>query len=207
MILGLITLKHSLCLLIPFFGTSNPGLHYVPKKSILIKRGYLDWRAFSLRKFFVINEGCCLLSSAKILDKPFTCSGWIFKCIIGQSKKRNEKENVTLGWKPEKGSLEQKLENSQRLAGKANKRMKGQRPDSIWNPYEVLYPSQNQKFELFILECLPSNSWTYHGGSWRLSNYHIQEQQKWIFLRCLIFKEFIFSKKGLGTAPSLCLTK
>ena len=40
MILGLITLKHSLGLLILSFGTPNPGLHYVPKKSILIKYGY-----------------------------------------------------------------------------------------------------------------------------------------------------------------------
>ena len=40
MILGLITLKHSLGLFILSFGTPNPGLHYVPKKSILIKYGY-----------------------------------------------------------------------------------------------------------------------------------------------------------------------
>ena len=78
------------------FETMNPGLYYVPEKSILIKRGYLDWRAFSLRKFFVINEGCGLLSSAKILDKPFTCSGWIFKCIIGQSKKWKMKKKKWL---------------------------------------------------------------------------------------------------------------
>ena len=38
MILGLITLKHSLGLLILSFGTPNPGLHYVPEKSILIER-------------------------------------------------------------------------------------------------------------------------------------------------------------------------
>ena len=41
-ILGLITLKHNLGLLILSFGAPNPGLHYVPKKSILIERGYLD---------------------------------------------------------------------------------------------------------------------------------------------------------------------
>ena len=34
MILGLITLKHSLDLLILSFGTPNPSLHYVPKKFI-----------------------------------------------------------------------------------------------------------------------------------------------------------------------------
>ena len=42
MILGLITLKHSLALLILSFKTMNPGLHYVTKKFILIKHGYLD---------------------------------------------------------------------------------------------------------------------------------------------------------------------
>ena len=35
------------------FETMNPGLYYVPEKSILIKRGYLDWRAFSSRNFFL----------------------------------------------------------------------------------------------------------------------------------------------------------
>ena len=42
MILGLIILKHNLSLFIFSFGTLNPSLHYVPKKSILIERGYLD---------------------------------------------------------------------------------------------------------------------------------------------------------------------
>ena len=55
MILGLITPKHSLGLLILSFETSNPGLHYVPKKSILIECGYLDWRGFFL-KSFIINK-------------------------------------------------------------------------------------------------------------------------------------------------------
>ena len=45
-----ITLKHNLGLFILSFETINPGLHYVPEKSILIEHGYLDWRAFSLRK-------------------------------------------------------------------------------------------------------------------------------------------------------------
>ena len=56
MILGQITLKHSLGLLILSFGTPKPGLHYVPEKSILIERGYLDWRAFFFEKFFIINK-------------------------------------------------------------------------------------------------------------------------------------------------------
>ena len=42
MILGLITLKHSLGLLILSFETPNSDPHYVPEKSILIEHGYLD---------------------------------------------------------------------------------------------------------------------------------------------------------------------
>ena len=64
MILGLITLKHSLGLLFLSFETINPSLHYVPEKSILIERRYLDWRGFSL-KIFHNQQGCRLFSSAK----------------------------------------------------------------------------------------------------------------------------------------------
>ena len=54
---------------------------------------------FPWGNFFVINKGCCLLSSAKILDKPFTCSGWIFKCIIRQSKQKKKKRKKEMKWK------------------------------------------------------------------------------------------------------------
>ena len=89
----------------------------------------------------------------------------------------------------------------------ANRRMKGQRPNNIRSLYEVLYPFQNQIFEPFVSEWLPLNSWVYHSGSWRLSNCHIQERQKWIFLRCLIFKEFIFPEKFLRNVPPLLLNQ
>ena len=46
MILGLITLKYNLSLFILSFETINPGLRYVPEKSILIECRYLDWRVF-----------------------------------------------------------------------------------------------------------------------------------------------------------------
>ena len=47
---------------------------------------------FSLKDF--CNQwGCCPFSLAKILDKSFTCLEWIFKCIIGQSKKWKMKKN------------------------------------------------------------------------------------------------------------------
>ena len=58
----------------------------------------------------------------------------------------------------------------------------GQRSKPFWCPQPLPKP--------FIQKI-----WVYHGRSWRLSNFHIQRQQKWIFLRCLIFKEFIFPEK------------
>ena len=137
-----ITLKHNLDLFILSFETMNPDLHYIPKKSILIEPGHLDWRGFSLRGFYN-QQGCCLFSSAKILNKSFTCSGWIFKCIIGQSEMKKENKNVTIGWKPEKGSLERKWENFQRLTGRTSKRMKSQQPRSIWSLHGFLNPFQN----------------------------------------------------------------
>ena len=51
MILGLITLKHNLGLSILLFETMNLGPHYVPKKSILIERGYLTEEFSFLRNF------------------------------------------------------------------------------------------------------------------------------------------------------------
>ena len=67
--------------------------------------------------------------------------------------------------KTRKGSLELKQENFRSLIGEANRRMKGQRSDSIRILYEVLYPFQNQKFEPFVPKYFPLNSRVYHGGS------------------------------------------
>ena len=196
-----ITLKHNLGLFILSFETINT-LH--TWKFILIERGYLDWRAFSLRKFFVINEGRCLLSSAKILDKSFTCSEWIFKCIIGQSKNEKErKKKNDSRVKTRKGGLEQKWENFQRLVGEANRRIKGQRSDSIRNLYVVFYLSQNQKFELFVPECLPSNSQTYQG--WVLTPVKLPYSgtKKMDPFKMLDFQRIHFLEKGLGNVPPL----
>ena len=116
--------------------------------------------------------------------------------------------------KTRKGSLEQKRENFWSLTGEANKRMKGQRSNSIRNLYEVLYPSQNQKFELFVPKCLPSNSRTYHGGSWCLSNCHIQKLKKWWMnlFKMLDFQRTHFLKKrpwkcATFFAQSICADK
>ena len=58
-------------------------------------------------------------------------------------KDENEKRKNDSRVKIRKGSLEQKRENFQRLVGRANRKMKGQGPDSIRILYEVLYPFQN----------------------------------------------------------------
>ena len=133
-----ITLKHNLGLFILHFETMNPGLHYVPEQSILIEPGYLDWKGFSLRDF-CNQRGCCFFSSAKILDKSFTCSEWIFKCIIGQSKnkKGKKKEKMTLGWKPERRSRAKtrKFLKSHGQSKQKNERaMTGQHPKPLWGP-------------------------------------------------------------------------
>ena len=87
--------------------------------------------------------------------------------------------------------------------GGTNRRMKGQRPDNIRSLFEVLNPFQNRKIWIFYSRAPSQNFWVYHGRSWRLSNCHIQRQQKWIFLRCLIFKEFIFPKNHENKPPIL----
>ena len=154
------------------FGTPNPGLHYVPRKSILIERGYLDWRGFSLKD----SAKIILIKHSPVWDKF-----WIFKCIIGQwkMKKAKKKKKHDSRVKTRKGQSRAETTNFfLKTHGWNKQKNEGQRSDSIRNLYEVIYPSQNQKFELFVPECLPSNSRTYHGGSWRLSNCHIQELKK-----------------------------
>ena len=97
--------------------------------------------------------------------------------------------------KTRKGSLEQKRENFWSLMGEANRRMKGQRSDSIQSLYEVFYPFQNQKFEPSVPKCYPPNSRVYHCGSWRLSNCHIQRLKKMNLFKMLDFQIIHFSKK------------
>ena len=133
---------------------------------ILGLKSFLPWEIFHNQ------QGCCLFSLAnKNPDQSFTCSGWILNCqvhnrIVKKKWWKNEMERKNdFRLKIREGNLEQKRENFWSLMGEANRRMKGQRPDNIWIFYEVFYPLQNQKFELFVPECLPSNSRVYHGGS------------------------------------------
>ena len=119
---------------------------------------------------------------------------------MGQSKKKNEKRDSRV--KTWKGSLERKR-NLKRLRGGASKGMKGRQPGSIWSLHGFLNPFQIRRIWTFYPIMHFSNSWVYHGGSWCLSNCHIRGLEKWIFLRCLIFKEFLFLEKGLEHVSSL----
>ena len=69
--------------------------------------------------------------------------------------KMKEKRKNDSRVKTRKGGLEQKQENFQRLVGGANRRMKGQRPDSIQSLYEVLYPFQNQNLNFSFQNAFP----------------------------------------------------
>ena len=104
--------------------------------------------------------------------------------------------------KTRKGSLEQKR-NLKRLMDGARKWMKGQKLESIWSLHGFLNPFQNRRIWTFYPIMHFLNSRVYHGRSWRLSKCHIQGLEKWIFLRCLMFKEFLFLEKGLEHVSSL----
>ena len=129
--------------------------------------------------------------------------------IIKEKRKwLKKRRNTTLGWKLEKGSLEQKWENFQRLTGRANKRMKSQQPGSIWSLHGFLNHFQNQKIWTFysksvFLEFLSLSRWVLTPVKLSYS----KTSKKWILLRCLIFKKIIFPKEGLGNVPPLCPTK
>ena len=100
--------------------------------------------------------------------------------------------------KTRKGSLEQKKkwwEKSWRLMGGVNRRVKGNNQTASESSISSSTLFRTKIWTLSS-KTLPSNSRVYHGGSWRLSNCHIQELKKWIFLKCLIFKEFIFLEKA-----------
>ena len=97
--------------------------------------------------------------------------------------------------KTQKGSLERKWESFQRLTGKANKRMKSQQLGSIWSLYEVFKPFQNQKIWTFYSRVPSPNFLVYHGGSWRLSNWHIQRLEKMNLFKMLDFQRNYFSRK------------
>ena len=69
--------------------------------------------------------------------------------------KKNENEKNDSRVKTRKGSLEQQQENFWSLMGEANRRMKGQWPNSIWNLYKVFYPLQNQNLNSSFQNALP----------------------------------------------------
>ena len=123
--------------------------------------------------------------------------------IIKQKEKKRKwmkRKNVTLGWKP-KRAVYSENEKISKTHGQSKQRNEGLTIGSIWSLHEVLNPFRNQKIWTLYSRMSFPNFRVYHDGSWRLSNCHIKK--KWIFLRCLIFKEFLFLKKGLENVPPL----
>ena len=175
MILDLITLKYNLGLFILFFETMNPGLHYVPEKSILIKHGYLDWRGTSLRSlFFVTNKVVISVLQPKNILVNYSLvqdECWIFKCMIGQLKKKKMKkkdEKCDSRAKTRKGGLEQRWEE---LEGPWARRIKEWRVNNQEAPGAAMRSStlsKTKKFEPSAQECLFQFSRDYHGRSWYL---------------------------------------
>ena len=94
-------------LLILSFGIPNPGLHYVPKKSVLIKYGYSNWRGFSLSDFFCNQQSCCLFSSAKFLinHSPVRDEFLNFR-VHNRTMKKMKKKKHDSRLKTRKGGLE-----------------------------------------------------------------------------------------------------
>ena len=101
----------------PFFRNPNPGLHYVPKKSIWIEHGYIRLKRFFLGKF---SSKIILINQPLIWDEF-----WIFECIMGQSKKNEWKEKCNSRVKILKGQSRAKMKRIQSLMGGANKKIKG----------------------------------------------------------------------------------
>ena len=118
-------------------------------------------------------------------------------------KNDEKKKNMTLGWKPEKGSLERKWKKFQRLTGKANKRMKSQQPGSIWSLLGFLNPFQNRRIWTFYPIMHFLNPRVYHGGSWHLSNCHIQRLEKMNLFKMLYFQRVHFSRKRFWKRATL----
>ena len=121
----------------PFF--RNPE----PRPTLRTVKVHFNWTWILRLKRFFLRE---FLSKIILINHPpIWDEFWIFECIMGQSKKNEKRKNVTLGWKPEKGSLEQKRNFFWRLIGRANKRMKCQRSKNAQNLFKLLNPFQNRE--------------------------------------------------------------
>ena len=148
-----ITLKHNLGLLILSFGIPNPGLHYVPRKSILIERGYLDWRVFFLEKFFLINKAVVSFPQpTKNLDQSFTCSWWILNYQVHNrtvkkkydKRMKMERKNDSRV-KTRKGSLEQTTRKFLKFHGRSKQKNERAMTEQHLNPLWGLLPSPKPK--------------------------------------------------------------
>ena len=129
---------------------------------------------------------------------------WVHNRTIEKWRKKWKNDSRV---KTRKGSLEQKWENFWKLVGEANGRMKRRRSDNIWSLYEVLYPFQNQKFDTFYSRMISPEFPNLSRLVLTPVKLSYSGTKKWIFLRCLIFKEFIFPEKCLGNVSPLLLNQ
>ena len=112
--------------------------------------------------------------------------------IIKQKEKKREnewKEKVTLGWKPKKGSLKRKWEDSKDSWVEQTKEWRVNNQEASEASTRSSIPFENQKIGTFYSRMSFPNSWVYHGRSWHLSSCHIQRLKK-----INLFKDTWFSK-------------
>ena len=119
-----------------------------------------------------------------------------------------KKKNKTLGWKLEKGSLEQKrkkkFEDSWAEQIEEWKAMTRQHPKPLRGPLPFPKPKIWTLYSKMLSLEFQSLSW------WVLTPVKLpysDTRKKWIFLRCLIFKKFVFPEKDLGNVPPLLLNQ
>ena len=117
-----------------------------------------------------------------------------------------KKKNVTLGWKPQKSSLERKQEYFRRLMAEPTEEWKVNNQEAS-EASEVLNHFRNPRTWTFYLWMSFPNNRVYHGGSWRLSNYHIQKLEKMNLFKMSDFQRILVSKKRLENVPPLFSTK
>ena len=126
----------------PFFW--NPE----PRPTLRAVKVHFDWTwILRLKRFFLreFSSKIILINHPPIWDEFL-----IFKCIMGQSKKKWKMKKHDSRVKTRKGSLERKR-NLKRLMGGARKWMKGRQPGSIWNLHGFLNPFQNRRIWTFYL--------------------------------------------------------
>ena len=149
------------------------------------------------------KKGCCLYSPAEVIlinRSPVRDKFWILKCIIRQSKKWKmmKKEKHDSRVKTRKGQSRAEtinfFEDSWVEQTKEWRAAIGQHPKPLWGHL----PFPKAKFWT-LCSRMPSVEFP-NLSRWVLTPVKLsysRTKKKWIILRCLLFKEFIFLEKAL----------